>query len=66
MSHADLSSADLRDANLSDADLLDADFSDANLSGAVGWTEEHLKQARSLEGATMPNGQKYEDWLEDQ
>ena len=23
------------------------------------------KQAKSLEGATMPNGQKYEDWLKD-
>jgi len=26
---------------------------------------EKLQQARSLEGATMPNGQKYEDWLND-
>jgi hypothetical protein len=24
-----------------------------------------LKAASSLEGATMPNGQKYEDWLKD-
>jgi hypothetical protein len=23
------------------------------------------EQAKSLEGATMPNGQKYEDWLKD-
>jgi hypothetical protein len=27
--------------------------------------EEHLSAAESLEGATMPNGQKYEDWLKD-
>ena len=26
-------------------------------------TDKQLDQARSLEGATMPNGQKYEDWL---
>jgi hypothetical protein len=25
--------------------------------------ESQLAQAKSLEGATMPNGQKYEDWL---
>jgi hypothetical protein len=27
--------------------------------------QERLDQADSLEGATMPNGQKYEDWLKD-
>jgi hypothetical protein len=33
-------------------------------SGAIGVTnEEGEQQAESLEGATMPNGQKYEDWL---
>ena len=26
---------------------------------------KRLQQASSLEGATMPNGQKYEDWLKD-
>jgi hypothetical protein len=32
--------------------------------GAIGVTEEELaQQAYSLEGATMPNGRKYEDWL---
>ncbi len=41
-----------------------ADLSGANLSEALGITNEELEQqAESLEGATMPNGQKYEDWL---
>jgi hypothetical protein len=49
-----------REANLSDADLRWA-----NLSGVRGWTEGQLSSAVSLEGATMPNVQKYEDWLKD-
>ncbi len=37
---------------------------DANLSGLTGKTAEQLdEQAGSLEGAIMPNGQKYEGWL---
>jgi hypothetical protein len=28
-------------------------------------TVEQLQQADTLEGATMPNGQKYEEWLKD-
>jgi uncharacterized protein YjbI with pentapeptide repeats len=60
LTNADLSHAALQGANLSSADL-----TDANLSGAKGWTTEQLTAARSLEGAIMPNGQKYEDWLKD-
>jgi uncharacterized protein YjbI with pentapeptide repeats len=69
LSGADLSRAVLINANLSDAVLLNADLSNAvldnaNLSGAEGITNEELEQqARSLEDATMPNGQKYEVWL---
>ena len=58
---AGLGNADLRGANLSGADLSNANLSNANLKGA-NITEEQLDQAESLEGATMPNGQKYEDW----
>jgi hypothetical protein len=68
-----LSGADLRDANLAGAFFTDADLKDANLEGANleganlhgarGVTNEELEQQASLEGATMPNGQKYEDWL---
>jgi uncharacterized protein YjbI with pentapeptide repeats len=67
---ADLSDADLIGANLSDAILVNANLSgavldNANLGGAEGITNEELEQqAVSLEGANMPNAQKYGDWLE--
>jgi uncharacterized protein YjbI with pentapeptide repeats len=66
--------ADLRDADLRSADLIGTDFkranlTNANLSGAdltiATITQEQLQQAASLEGATMPDGQKYEDLLKD-
>jgi uncharacterized membrane protein len=57
----------LKGANMSGAILKGANMSRANMSGASGITNEELEQqAHSLKGATMPNGQKYEDWLEDQ
>jgi uncharacterized protein YjbI with pentapeptide repeats len=67
---ANLSNANLSNANLSNANLSNANLSNANLSGAIlseaqGWTEDQLREASSLEEATMPNGQKYEDWLKD-
>jgi hypothetical protein len=65
LSGADLSEANLSRANLTDADLTGAVLTDANLTEAKGWTKEQLSTAGSLEGATMPNGQKYEDWLKD-
>jgi uncharacterized protein YjbI with pentapeptide repeats len=52
----------LQGANLWKAILTCADLSNANLKGAKV-TDEQLIQAKSLEGATMPNGQKYEEWL---
>ena len=37
-----------------------------NLEGVRGVTNEQLEQqAKSLEGATMPNGQKYDDWAQE-
>src|SRR5215208_3510628 len=64
LSDANLISADLSRANLSDANLSDANLENANLSGADGITNAELEQqAVSLEGADMPNGQNYEDWL---
>ena len=78
ISAANLSGADLRHAflrgadlsgpitgvNLSGADLLGANLSGANLLNVSGFTNDQLKeQAESLEGATMPNSQKYEEWL---
>jgi uncharacterized protein YjbI with pentapeptide repeats len=50
LGHADLSGADLSNANLESANLKGADV-----------TEEQLDQAKTLKGATMPNGQTYED-----
>jgi len=56
---ADLSSADLSNADLSSANLSSADLSSADLGGAKGVTQERLEaQARTLSGATMPDGQK--------
>jgi uncharacterized protein YjbI with pentapeptide repeats len=76
LSGADLSEADLRNALLSAANLRGvvlrdsrweiliggADLSGASLEGATVILEQ-LEKASSLEGAIMPNGQKYEDWL---
>ena len=69
LSEADLSDAYPIEAKLSRAILHGAYLEDADLRGAdlrdvQGVTDEELdQQAKSLEGATMPNGQKYEDWL---
>jgi uncharacterized protein YjbI with pentapeptide repeats len=71
---ADLSDAFLANADLSDAHLVNADLSDANLSDAdlscadqvailCINNKEIAQQTNALNEATMPNGQKYEDWL---
>jgi uncharacterized protein YjbI with pentapeptide repeats len=77
---ADLFHADLREALLTKADLLranlkEADLSGANLQGVHKETKDGSKQLitnaelaqqiRSLAGATMPDGQQYEEWLKD-
>jgi hypothetical protein len=71
---ADLTGADLPEANLV-ADLTGADLTGADLRGAVLYQEvgkqtiraevtaKQLEAAKCLNGATMPNGQKYEEWL---
>jgi len=82
LSGADLSYADLSDANLKQANLggigadlggaglYKTDLRGADLEGANGITNEKLAErvsgSKFLEGATMPNGQKYEDWLKSQ
>ena len=56
LSGADLSGAYLNEADLSGAYLNEADLSGADLIGAKGVNEEQLEEAKSLEGATMPDG----------
>ena len=63
LNDTDLVTADLGGAELSDAKLRSANLSDANLEGTQEVSDEQLAEAKSLTGATMPNGQKYEDWL---
>jgi uncharacterized protein YjbI with pentapeptide repeats len=84
LNEAKLMMADLRGANLGEtylnltqldgANLAGADLSEALLRQATGWTAEQLTQAKSLKGATMPDGQilksdnnpdgpTFEDWL---
>jgi hypothetical protein len=58
LSTADLQGANLHMASLKHANLTNADLSEANLTNARGVTQETLeKQAKDLEGATMPTGQ---------
>ena len=54
----DLVGANLRGAKLLGADLREADLSQADLSGTE-ITESELEKAKSLEGATMPDGTKH-------
>jgi uncharacterized protein YjbI with pentapeptide repeats len=51
-----LSNADLSNADLIGARLIGANLSGAYLSGVKGVGEKQLEEAKSLEGATMPNG----------
>ena len=51
----DLTGANLTGANLNKAKLIETTFDGANLSKAFV-TPEQLKQAKSLKGATMPDG----------
>jgi uncharacterized protein YjbI with pentapeptide repeats len=57
LSEADLHRARLTEADLTEADLSNASLSDADLGEARGVTNEQLRAAKSLEGATMPDGQ---------
>jgi uncharacterized protein YjbI with pentapeptide repeats len=77
LTNVNLSDSDLQDTNLLAADLSEANLQGANLEGAnlegavltnanledANVTDEQLDTARSLKGATMPNGQKYWQWL---
>jgi uncharacterized protein YjbI with pentapeptide repeats len=75
----DLRGADLRGADLSDAEgrfesgarmvrtRLDGAYLDgADLTNARVSEEQLLRETESLEDATMPNGQRYEQWLKEE
>ena len=53
---ANFSGADLTGADLSGALLIGANLTNANLNGAYNTSKEQLEQAKSLKGATMPDG----------
>ncbi|MFN8492380.1 MAG: pentapeptide repeat-containing protein [Caldilineaceae bacterium] len=55
---ADLRRANLHRADLTNVNLRDADLSDANLTGARV-SQNQLDQAKSLTGATLPDGTVY-------
>ncbi len=55
MSNSNCEGANLSGADLSGSDLSGSDLSGANLSGAKV-TEEQLAKAKTLKGATMPDG----------
>jgi hypothetical protein len=60
----DLSGATLSKAKFCNAWLHGVNLSGADLDSAKGISTEELdEQAFSIKGATMPDGQKYEDWL---
>ena len=56
MREADLIRCDLSNADLTEADLSGAILIGANLRGAIGTTPEQLAKAKTLQGATMPDG----------
>jgi uncharacterized protein YjbI with pentapeptide repeats len=65
LSNTELPRADLSSANLTGANLSGADLWGADLSRTKGVSCQQTQSAESLDGATMPNGQKYGDWLKD-
>ena len=65
LQEANLQGANLQYANLRDANLYRANLYRADLRGACGVTVQQLAQARLDDLTTMPDGQRYEDWLKD-
>lgn len=67
MSRTNLERTNLTEANLSGTNLEDAGLQGANLAGAFLFgarvSLKSLSTAKTLAGATMPDGLKYEDWV---
>jgi uncharacterized protein YjbI with pentapeptide repeats len=70
LSKATLEKANLSEANLSGANLDDVRLHGANLTGAfllgARVSLKSLATAKTLANATMPDGSKYEDWVQAQ
>ena len=68
LNKTDLSWANLSGADLSGIYLSEVDLSGANLNGVI-WDDIDLRsmlsEIKSLREATMPDGRKYEEWLQD-
>jgi hypothetical protein len=62
---ADLSGADLSGADLIEAKLTGGKLGRAAQGGPIRGADDLLGAVKSLKGATMPNGKKYENWLRD-
>jgi len=62
LSGADLTNADVHGARLLGANLTNTNLTNTDLTD-TRVTEEQLEAAKSLKGATMPNGKKYEYWV---
>jgi hypothetical protein len=68
LQEANLKAAHCEGANLELANMEGANISpgtnlrDTNLTGVYVMSNKELTETSALEGATMPNGQKYEDW----
>jgi len=58
--YARLQNADLSGASLGAANLKRADLAGANLRGVCNLREEELARAHRLQGATMPDGSRYD------
>ncbi|MBN8638349.1 MAG: pentapeptide repeat-containing protein [Anaerolineae bacterium] len=60
LSGANLTQAGLQNANFSHTDFTDAVLNYADLTGAILTSERQLRFARSLRGAVLPDGQRYD------
>lgn len=61
LTKAYLELACLQKANLREADLTDANLKGADLTGSL-CTEDQFATVKCLKYATMPNGQRFEEW----
>jgi hypothetical protein len=66
LARADLDGADLSDVDLSSADLKGADVRKHQLEEARSLQEATMPDGQVLKGVTAPDGPTFEEWLKDQ